>query len=158
MRPWSADDRHDAITDRPVPPWELPGHFRMDGAPHRNGLLDAIAFLGVLAHGFSAAAAFLGALPLLLTADVRCPGKPVVALAAASAGLALAGGALCGVARALARRDLAQMSGGLMDPRGRAGARAAEALAAAGVRMTAAPLVLWGLLVLARWLLLPLGD
>jgi hypothetical protein len=31
----------EGITDRPLPPWELPGAFRRDITPHRGPLLES---------------------------------------------------------------------------------------------------------------------
>src|SRR4051812_40126339 len=41
---WFADH---SITDRPVPPWELPGNFRLDCEPHRAQLLQVLRGLSL---------------------------------------------------------------------------------------------------------------
>jgi hypothetical protein len=95
-------------------PWERPGAVRRDCAPHRAGLLLAVAdtslLLGVLA------------LPLGFSA--------------------LMGLGLGAAAWALAVRDLRRMRARVMDPAGRS--RTARARARAGVAFSLYAVVLWG--------------
>jgi hypothetical protein len=86
------------ITDEPpgsepwgdVPPWELPGGFRLDAEPHRGRLLRGLGIVAV------AAGAFL-------------PGAIICAPVALGLGLAV---------WTLARRDLERIRRGLTDPDG----------------------------------------
>jgi hypothetical protein len=103
------------ITDRPVPPWELPDAFRRDGVPHRAGWLYGLANA---AYG-ACSLALLLSLPTLLAAvagDVHGPDAMVFAAVAAL--LALPALLLGGLALTLARRDRGLMLRGLMDPAG----------------------------------------
>jgi hypothetical protein len=74
--------------ERPLPPWELPGAFRLDCEPHRGNLLW-----------------WMGA------ASVTCGVVPLVGLGVLALALGL-------TTWYLARHDLAQMRKGLMDPSG----------------------------------------
>ncbi len=121
MEPWPTDSKEDGFTERDgfmerpapsVPPWELPGQFRRDCAPHRAGLLGALANTSAL----------VGTLSLV----------PPFALACAPLG-ALLGLPLGLTAWVLARRDLAEMRAGRTDPSGEAGTEAARKLALLGV-------------------------
>jgi hypothetical protein len=118
--------RPEGITDRPGPPWELPGTIRRDREPHRGPLLRwgarLVTALGVLGVWL--------VVPALL-------GLPL--------GVA--------VWRA-ARRDLALMRLGRMDPAGAVDASAAQVDALAGALL---PFFGWGLLALLAWLLGLLG-
>src|SRR3954467_11731752 len=72
MEPWPADERDDGITDRPLPPWELPGNFRRDCEPHRASLLQGVARVAVAFAYAGVVPPFLGvpalaAVPLGLT-------------------------------------------------------------------------------------------
>jgi hypothetical protein len=126
----------DRVTDRApgpdpwgkVPPWEQPGGFRLDGEPHRGDLLSGLGNTALVAGFFAFALASLGL--GLLCLPVALP-----------LGLAV---------WAAARRDLARMGRGLMDPRGedkteeaRLSGRAAMWLGLLGV-VLALPLLLLG--------------
>src|SRR3954463_4309373 len=91
-------DQYDgAFTDQPVPPWELPGNFRLDCEPHRAGLLAALSGVNLL----------IGFLSLL----------PPCVPACASLGTLLA--LLLGLTVwRLARNDLTRMRAGRVDPSG----------------------------------------
>ena len=95
-------------------PWERPGAVRRDCAPHRAGLLLAVADTSLL----------LGALSLPLGFS------------------ALMGLGLGAAAWALAVRDLRRMRARVMDPAGRS--RTARARARAGVAFSLYAVVLWG--------------
>ena len=106
----------DGITDRPVPPWELPGAFRRDGEPHRAGWVSRLARAGQGATSF----ALLLAVPAVFApVGGGVPWRDAEVFAA-SAGLFALPGLLLGVtAMVQARRDLGLMQRGLMDPSGR---------------------------------------
>jgi hypothetical protein len=112
------------ITDRPRPPWELPGGFRRDCEPHRADLLlwlsgvSLLCCLAALVPCFAGLPALLG-VPLGLTTWV------------------------------LARRDLALMRKGLMDPGGEAGTRKALDDAQCAVILPLASALILALVLLA---------
>jgi hypothetical protein len=89
--------RNEGITDRPVPPWQLPGAVRRDCEPHRGELLRRLDLVAVLL-------AWAGALLIV---------PSLLALA------------LVAFIRFLARHDLALMRRGLLDPAGEADTRRA---------------------------------
>lgn len=105
----------DGITDRPVPPWELPGAFRRDGVPHRAGWLDALANA---AYGACSLALLLSIPAVLAPVGGGVGGPDAKMFAALAAILALPALLLGTAALALARRDLGLMLRGLMDPSG----------------------------------------
>jgi hypothetical protein len=78
--------------EKPAPPWERPDCFRLDCEPHRGELLWWLAVVGLAMSALSA-----------------CP------LAVVGAGVALP---LSLTTWVLARRDLARMRRGVMDPHG----------------------------------------
>jgi hypothetical protein len=106
----AADDR----------PWERPGAVRRDCAPHRAGLLLAVADTSLL----------LGALSL-----------PLGFCALMGLGLGVAGWAL-------ASRDLKRMRARVMNAAGRSRAARARARARLGVALSLYAVVLWGWLLL----------
>lgn len=84
------DHRKGIQADKPLPPWEQPGCFRMDCEPHRAELLTAISILGLIVNQVSMC------LPIFLLI-----------------------GMLLGMTTwLLAKLDLAKMSRGMMDPGG----------------------------------------
>ncbi len=89
--------KNEGITDKPVPPWELPGAVRRDCKPHRGELLRRLDLLAVLL-------AWAGALLIV---------PSLLALA------------LVAVICVMARHDPALMRLGLMDPAGEADTRRA---------------------------------
>ena len=95
-------------------PWERPGAVRRDCAPHRAGLLLAVADTSLLLGALSLALGFLAVTGL-------CVGAAAWALAA---------------------RDLRWMRARVMDPAGRS--RTARARARAGVAFSLYAVVLWG--------------
>jgi ABC-type dipeptide/oligopeptide/nickel transport system permease component len=106
----------DGITDRPVPPWELPGAFCRDGEPHRADWLCRVGRAGCGAALF----AWVISLPITFAAvsdSVRWRNAKV---SAALVVLFALPGLLLGItAMAQARRDLGLMLRGMMDPSGR---------------------------------------
>jgi hypothetical protein len=103
----------DGITDRPVPPWELPGAFRRDAEPHRADWLSGLANA---AYG-ACSLAFVISTPIVLVAVVG--GREEAEVGAAVLAISALPGLLLGaVALAQARRDLGLMLRGLMDPGG----------------------------------------
>ncbi len=136
--------RPDGITDRPVPPWELPGAFRRDGEPHRRRLVVA---LGQAAFGLTF---LLGGTPLALlpvlpwTRAWEFPewwGLPLLPLLGIPPSLA---------AWALARHDLALIRRGHMDPAGEQAMRIGRWWGYAGMVLAA----LFSLLSSLVWLML----
>src|SRR4051812_35551876 len=115
------DRTESAFTDRLIPPWELPGNFRLDGEPDRGLLLLQIGWLS-RAAGFCSLLALCGTLVLDMTR------KCFLAFSVASLVLGVAGFILGVLARKLAARDLALMRQGWMDPRGRELTRRSEAV------------------------------
>jgi hypothetical protein len=105
--------------EKPVPPWERPGCFRLDCEPYRGELLLWLA---------CASCAF-GAMSLLT------PYGWIIGPAGILFGLA---------ARHLARRRLARMKIGLMDPNGEPDAVQAASLARLGFWACLAGTVIWG--------------
>src|SRR5919199_599959 len=91
-----------AFTDRPIPPWELPGNFRRDCEPHRAQVVQVLAGLGLSA---GAGTAFLG----VGVAGALCMGPPprtvtnVLAASSVLGVVALPGICLGGQAWLLAR-------------------------------------------------------
>jgi hypothetical protein len=82
--------RNEGITDKPVPPWQLPGVVRRDCEPHRGELLGRLSLVTT----------WLAAAGALLVV----PGLIALAMAVAI--------------RVMARHDLALMRLGGMDPAG----------------------------------------
>src|SRR4051794_2179718 len=129
-----------AFTDRPLPPWELPGNFRRDYEPHRAGWLRLLAALTVGA----------GALCLLVsTAELVADLWPLHSTALLSLPAVAAAGvtALGALVWALARKDLALMRLGLMDPRGESATQRTQWQAALGALLAAASSLVTTLLV-----------
>lgn len=108
-----------------VPPWEMPGCFRLDGEPHRGNfwwwlaLLSYVFSILALVPFMGAAIGTLSFIPCLL---VHC----------------------------MAKRDLAKMRTGLMDPRGQVVTTNAAHLARLGLWFSSAGISIWG----GLWLLL----
>ncbi len=93
------DDNHEGIhAEKPVPPWERPGCFRLDCEPHRGNLLQ---WIGI-------ASAFLG-----------CYSVCLLCIPFASSLLATVGLPLGITTRHLALHDLELMKKGRIDPRGK---------------------------------------
>ena len=104
----------EGITDRPIPPWELPGAFRRDCQPHRADWLSRLARAGHVA----CALALLNSVGFALAAVSGGP-RPAAEVSAAAAVLFAVPALLLGVtALAQARRDLGLMLRGVMDPSG----------------------------------------
>lgn len=105
----------DRVTDKPVPPWELPGNFRLDCEPHRGSLL------GLLSKTAGFTAFFCVCWPFFV---------PVVV-------------ALGLWARALALNDLSQMLSGRRDPAGAVKTKEAQQIAELAVRMACVAGCVW---------------
>jgi hypothetical protein len=106
----------EGITDRPIPPWELPGAFRRDCLPHRADWLSGLARAGHVAASF----ALRISVPVGLIAVSGPHWRKDMEVSAALAVLFAVPALLLGVtALAQARRDLGLMLRGLMDPSGR---------------------------------------
>ena len=106
----------EGITDRPIPPWELPGAFRRDGESHRADWLSRLASAGNVACAF----ALLIAVPFGLAAVSGGAHWWDAEVFAALAVLFAVPALLLGItALAQARRDLGLMLRGVMDPSGR---------------------------------------
>jgi hypothetical protein len=133
--------RNEGITDRPVPPWEMPGAVRRDCEPHRGPLVQRLGRTAYALSGLlSVAPVFL--LPVLLLTRPRLVwGVPLFPLVGFLPSL---------TAWVLARHDLALIRGGRMDPAGLAAVQAgrrcgAEGMALAGLSFASYWLVLFGL-------------
>jgi hypothetical protein len=147
------------VTDRDQPtdrdtadprPWEQPGAVRRDCEPHRGRLLAALGRAALvcacLGLGWLVLAFFAGPVSAAALArpNLRHPGT---AAAVACLALLLLGGLSLGTAVfALARRDLARMAAGLVDPDG-----AAATALARDRGLVAALLVVMALVLLAGW-------
>jgi ABC-type branched-subunit amino acid transport system permease subunit len=96
--------------DWQVPPWRLPGNFRLDCEPHHGALWRWLANLALVFC--------LGSWAAFLNSPLFClKGDPTAAVTAAF-GLAIAAAALGLPAWLLARRELARMHAGVVDPSG----------------------------------------
>src|SRR5262245_58843048 len=112
------NDHHEGIqVEKPIPPWERPGCFRMDCELHRAGLLR-------LMGAASLTASFLS-IPFPL---------PFLAI----------GLALCVITRLMARSDLAKMHKGLMDSGGMGLATEAQEAGLIGFVLNLLSVVVWG--------------
>jgi hypothetical protein len=105
----------EGITDRPVPPWELPGAFRRDGEPHRADGLSRLANAGHVACAF----ALLLSVSVGLAAFSSANWQEAEVFAALVVLFAVPALLLGVIALAQARRDLGLMLRGLMGPSGR---------------------------------------
>ena len=119
-QPASSPERMAGIqAEKPILPWERPGYFRLDGEPHRGDSLWWFAFGSCLFSG-------LASMPIA--------GWMFGLLALTP----------CFVIRQMARRDLAKMRTGLIDPRGRAVTATAEEFARVGVWISLGGILFWG--------------
>jgi hypothetical protein len=105
----------EGITDRPVPPWELPGAFRRDCEPHRADWLFRLANAGHVACAF----ALLLSVSVGLAAFSSANWQEAEVFAALVVLFAVPALLLGVIALAQARRDLGLMLRGVMDPSGR---------------------------------------
>jgi hypothetical protein len=145
----SADIQSDDQAGDEVRPWEQPGAVRRDCSPHRAGLLRALG----------TAARVCGLLSLCLAGSVLLCGLFVLADRGPRPGGRRAVWACCVVelcqavpalvalplglaVRAAARRDLARMGAGLLDPAGRQGTQEAGDRATLGAALAGPPLAL----------------
>jgi hypothetical protein len=121
------DDHREGIQiEKPIPPWERPGCFRLDCEPHRGNLLWWLASAGFIL-GLFALFPLCGLIPGLL-------GIPF---------------GLC--SRHIAKADLAKMQAGLMDPAGEAVTSWAEKVSTEGLVYSIFGMVVWGGMVLIGW-------
>src|SRR5947208_16970948 len=95
-----------------VPPWELPGHFRLDAEPHSGPLVRGLANAGWVCA--VASYACLGGFLLPLC----CVRVPFLALSATGLGAALLGGGVGPTAWLLAGRQLGGMRAGRVSREG----------------------------------------
>jgi hypothetical protein len=139
-------DPEERITDEPPgpdpwrdkPPWERPGGFRLDGQPHRGGLLN---FLGLLATVVGGIGLLVNCGTPLIGVVPRPGGLPLeFSIPGSLAFLALPLGLTAAV---LARRDLNRMRYGTVDPAGFAKTREALALGITGVILGTLCTALW---------------
>jgi hypothetical protein len=115
------DRRHAIQSDRPVEPWERPGHFRLDCEPHHGTVLLWMAIPGMIAGGTGVyflvtvlyAALIHRVTPATVLAEPETAEQALVLLVATVVGMVLGHAAWV-----LSRRDLAAMKAGLVDPRG----------------------------------------
>jgi hypothetical protein len=105
----------EGITDRPGPPWELPGAFRRDGEPHRA---DWLTRLARAAYGACSFALVMSILLGCTTVEGGTRWGDAEVAAALVVLYTLPGLLLGSIALAQARRDLGLMLRGLMDPSG----------------------------------------
>jgi hypothetical protein len=114
------DEHREGIqADKPVPPWEQPGCFRLDGEPHRGDMLWWLACAGFV----------LGILTLV----------PVCGWLFGLLGIPVG---LCN--RHIAKGDLAKMQTGLMDSAGEEDTVLAMSLSAHGLWCSIVGMVVWG--------------
>jgi hypothetical protein len=124
-----------------VPPWELPGNFRLDCEPHRGPLLRWLANAGFLC---ALTSFFPCVCPL-----VFCLVPPdTVVLFAAPVGLSVLGASLGLTVWALARHDLGRMGKGLINPEGEWETKFAKKRAGACLGVSLVSLLLWSGLAL----------
>jgi hypothetical protein len=121
-----------------VPPWELPGHSRLDCEPHRGPLLRRLANASLLC-------ALASVCPCLCSFGLCCgldkaAGYPLVTVSV----FALVAVALGLPTWVLAGRDLAGMRTGSIDPSGELETRFARERAAQGWLAGLCGLLLWG--------------
>ena len=122
-----SDPRTGIQTNKPIPPWELPGCFRRDGEPHRGVLLQRMGTASVLVSAAALTPCLFGlpvafGLPLSLATWI------------------------------LARSDLSKMQKGLMDPAGKSLTSYARYLALAGLVLNIGSKSLLGLICLcSQW-------
>ncbi len=121
------DNNHESIqTEKPVPPWERPGCFRLDCEPHRGNLLWWTGIAG----------AFVGCYSVCLLC------APIASPFLTSAGLLLGS-----TTRHFALHDLRLMERGWIDRRGRR--KTADGLRGSLIALVSSwlGLVLWAVLI-----------
>ena len=121
-----------------VPPWELPGNFRLDCEPHRATLLRWLANVGLLGATFAYCPCACA--PCLCLVWWAAAFEVLVLTALA---LGLLGAWLGLTALVLARRDLAGMQTGRIDPSG--------ALETRFARERGLAALVWGVLAGLGW-------
>jgi hypothetical protein len=129
----------EGITDRPGPPWELPGAVRRDCEPHRGLLVKCVCRTAEVLSGCLVIAplAVCLVLPWTLRMPVLFWGMPLFGLAGALPSLA---------AWALARHDLALIRRGRMDPAGVPAVQQGRRYALTGMAVAALSFLLGSLL------------
>ncbi len=110
--------------DKPLPPWERPGCFRLDGKPHRGNLLWWLAALGFSLSLISVFIPCLGWMPALI------------------------GAGFCLTIHDYCYLHLKKMQTGEIDPRGKTLTESAAHLARIGIRLGACGAIFWMLICL----------
>jgi hypothetical protein len=124
-----ADDWH-------VPPWQLPGNFRLDAEPHSGPLVRDLAN-----------AAWVGAVLSHACLPVCCLGAPALVVGAVALCAAFLGAVLAPAAWLLAGRDLAGMEAGRIDRRGEGEAHFARQRGRVAFVLAVVAGLLWGWLL-----------
>ena len=106
--------------DKPIPPWERSGGFRLDGKPHRGRFLRGFATVGFILSIVAFFTPCWGWMPGLLSAFI------------------------CLTIRDLAHLDLDRMQTGLIDPRGKALTQEALRMARFGIWLSTSGILIWG--------------
>lgn len=120
------DHREGIQAEKPIPPWERPGYFRLDCEPHRGNFLWWLGLAGFL----------VGALAFIPQCGL-IPGLLGIALALPT--------------RYMAKADLRKMQAGMMDPSGRTATAIAKDFSTAGLVYSGFGVVVWGGLFLIQW-------
>jgi hypothetical protein len=140
----------DRITDEPpgdIPPWELPGGFRLDCEPHRGPFLQGSAFSAIAALLVSCGLAVLALFWFALThgRDGWVPEMILACVALASAACSSVALALGLSVQMMARRDLGH---GWMGPGGRQVAERARDMGQVAFGLAAGVMLFWALILL----------
>ena len=127
-----------------IPPWELPGNFRLDAKDHRGPLLRRIANAGFVC----AVASFypVGFFSLI------CIVETWVNLLAAAILLGLAGSLLGLTAWVIARGDLEEMRTGLTNPEGQEETKFGRDRGVLSFLLGICSFLLWGVCALFEYL------
>ena len=116
----SLNDNQDGIrTEKPIPPWEQPGFFRLDCQPHRDTLLNWLAFPSVFLCYFSILVElvfFWSALHGHYSLWSAFTDPRYLNVCAIGLTFSLFGAPLSLAAWLIARHDIAMMRKGLRDP------------------------------------------
>jgi hypothetical protein len=115
------DNRDSIQAEKPVPPWEQPGFFRLDCEPHRGTLLNWLAFPSLFLCYFSILVQFVffwSALHAHHGLWSAFTNPRYLNVCAIGLTFSLLGAPLSLASWVIARHDLVIMSKGLMDPAG----------------------------------------
>jgi hypothetical protein len=126
-----------------VPPWEIPGNFRLDCEPHRGFLLRWLANIAFLCA--------LGAWGFFLTTPLFYLGRKLGYATSSFVVLGCAAGILGLAAWLLARRDLARIRAGCMDPTGEGEVQFARTRGCVSFLLSLSLGLPCGLLILPLW-------